>query len=235
MVRYKVLLLTVMEPQTSIRIAYAEEQLLVRKGIISLLSIAYDLMFDIEAADGSELLEKLSGAGQLPDICIIAIRMAPMDGHTTLVELRKRWPDLKVLVLTENTNPKIMMRMIAAGANGYVQKKSSSDIIISALRGIHENGYYYSNEATMRIFKQIKANAIKAARFSPPELAVIRNACSNLSYEAIGRKIGASGKSVEGYRIKIYKKLEISNRAELALFAFQSGLTNREEDNENIT
>lgn len=223
-----------MEFKTSIHIAYAEEQSLVRKGIISLLGMLDNLVFTIEADDGSELLEKLSEAERLPDICIIGVRMEPMDGHTTLIELKKRWPAIRVLVLTENNHPKIMMRMIAAGANGYVLKKANPDVIIRALRDIYHHGYHYSNEATLRIFKQLKDNTLKAPHFSSRELDVIRYAGSNLSYEAIGREIGISGKSVEGHRIKIFRKLEIANRAELALFAFQSGLANNKEDNGTI-
>lgn len=222
-----------MESKTSIHIAYAEEQSLVRQGIISLLTLLDDLEFTIEADDGSELLEKLSMAERLPDICIVGVRMVPMNGHTALVEMKRRWPDLKVLVLADNNHPKIVMRMIAAGANGYELKKSNPGVIVKALRDIHEHGYYYSNVATIQIFKQLKDNTIKAPKFSRRELEVIRYAGTNLSYEAIGQKIGVSGKSVEGYRIKIFGKLEISNRAELALFAFQSGLSNNREDNEN--
>lgn len=223
-----------MGTKTSIHIAYAEEQWIVRKGIISVLSVYDDFVFSIEAGDGYELLEKLSSTEKFPDICIVGIKMYPMDGHTTLVELKKRWPGLKVLVLTDNNNVNIMMRMIAAGANGYLLKKSTAEIIVTALNDIYQNGYYHSTEATGKIFRQIKENKIKAPKFSSAELEVIKYAGTNLSYEAIGRKIGVSRESVEGYRVKIFRKLGIANRAELALFAFQSGLAIKSDNHKDI-
>lgn len=213
-----------MEIKDSIQIAYAEEQALVRKGIISLLTTLDNLDFTIEANDGTELLNRLTEASTLPDLCILGVKMSPLDGHSTLVELKKRWPGLRVMVLTDNTNPQIMMRMIAAGANGYVQKKNKPEMILRAIHDIHDNEYHYSNQATSRIFKQIREHTIKTPSFSQVELEFMKYAGTNLSYEAIGKKLGVTGKSVEGYRMRIFQKLGISNRAELALFAFQSGL-----------
>ncbi|WP_293299845.1 response regulator transcription factor [Pedobacter sp. UBA4863] len=207
-------------------VAFAEDHVMVRKSIVAFFN-ATDPNFNIsiEADNGVELLEKLSHSEVLPAICILDINMPQMPGRVLLVELRKRYPEMKFLVLTAFYDENLIISMISAGANGYLLKSDDTDEISIALKSIKENGYYYSGAASSTMFqlfsdKQRKVNY----DFSMMEEELLRYSSTNLTYEEIANKLGTTAKTIEGHRTRLFAKLKISSRVELALFAFQSGI-----------
>ena len=83
-----------------IHIALADDHTILRKGVAEILSKFDDMTVTIEAGNGKELIEKLASAAELPDICIVDINMPEMNGYETAAEIRKHWPDVKILALS---------------------------------------------------------------------------------------------------------------------------------------
>src|ERR1035438_3916432 len=86
--------------ESIIHVAYAEDYKIVRMGITAFLNTLGGIQVDIEADDGKDLIRQIQKAKEIPDVCLLDINMPGMNGFETIVELKKKWPDIKVLVLT---------------------------------------------------------------------------------------------------------------------------------------
>lgn len=122
-----------------IKVAYAEDHPLMMAIVIAHIEVEADIRVSIRAKDGMEMLEQLNELEVLPDICITDMNMPRMDGLALMQEIKKKWPQIGVLVLTANGE---VWRdiMIEAGADGYLSKGSSPETIIAAIRRIRARG-----------------------------------------------------------------------------------------------
>lgn len=213
----------------TIPIVYADDHDAIRKSLARYLEDLGGISVLIETGDGKELIHRMSHAESLPSVCVIDIHMPAMDGFTLIAEIQKRWPGMPVLVLTVFQNECYIIRMIKLGARGYLLKSCKPEEIKDAIVSIHESGYYYSDAAGPRLFRQVLDGKVKNLEFSEMELAVIRYSCTELSYGKIAEELGTSRKSVEGYRDRLFQKLGINSRVSLALFAIQSGIVTLDE------
>ena len=157
--------------------------------------------------------------------------MPVMDGFTALMEIRKKWPKMKTLILTGFNSEQYVIRMMMAGANGYLLKKCSENEIHDAINSIHENGYYYSECANSTLFHLVKTKTIKMQQFTDSEMEFLKYCCSELTLAQIAQKMKTTQAGVEGYRDRLYGKLNLSSRVELALFAVRFGIVPLEINN----
>ena len=213
-----------MKTESLIRLAYAEDHVAVRKGIISLISSSGAVRVDIEADNGKELISKIAKAETEPDICLLDINMPVMNGLETLIELKKRWPDIGVLVLTVSDLDIVIINMIINGANGYLLKTCKPEELMQAITSIYDKGAYFSGTFTQHYFQAVRNKELKLPHFTDNELAVLKKCCSNLSYSEMALEIGTTTRSVEGLRDSLFKKLQMNNRVSLAIFAIQTGV-----------
>jgi len=211
--------------ESIIHVAYAEDHKAVRKGIISFINDLGGIQVDIEADNGNDLIQQIQKAKELPDVCILDINMKGMNGFETIQELKKKWPAIKVLVLTIFDLEMYIIRMILYGANGYLLKSCDPEEIKNAVIAIHKYGIYYSEVATRQFFKAVHNKEIKLPQFTTKELQLLHYCSSDLSYSQIAEKTGTTKRAVEGHRDSLFKKLNTHSRICLALFAVQFGLT----------
>ncbi len=222
-----------MRRPTEIHIAYADDHKAVRKGIISFLYGLGGIIVDIEANNGKELIRQMEKADRLPDVCILDINMPQMDGFEALVEIKKRWQYVKVLIVTVHDTELYIMRMIRSGANGYLLKSCDPEEIKKALFTIHNNGVYFSDVITSQFFYAVQNKEIKLPNFTAREIEVLKFCCTDLSYAKIAEKMRTTSRSVEGYRDSLFKKLKVNSRVSLALYAVQFGYVPLEIKNHN--
>jgi two-component system invasion response regulator UvrY len=207
-----------------IHIAFAEDHETVRESLTHFLNLLGGISVDIEASNGIELLEKLNNTPELPEICIIDVQMPYMDGYLLLIELKKRWPDIKVLVLTAFDNEALIIRMIKAGANGYLLKSCKPSMIKDALQSIRSSGYYYSQHASSAVFRLVENNHVRTQQFSEAEIQFIKYSCIDLTYNEIAAKMNTTVRSIDSFRDRVSNKLNVNTRAGIIMFAIQSGL-----------
>jgi two-component system invasion response regulator UvrY len=203
----------------------ADDHTIVRESLAELIAKLGNFSVDIQAEDGLVLLEKLSAAGVLPDICILDINMPILDGYDTLKEIRIRWPELSVLILTMYTTSFGIIRMLQAGANGYLDKGCDPEELRNALLNICHKGYHYEHQVG-RFMSQL-ASGMKLRTIpdlSAREIEIMILSCSNLSYKEIGAKMFLSESSICNYRDAIFSKLGINSRVELVIYALKNGL-----------
>jgi len=210
-------------PEESVHIAYAEDHVALRRSLIHLLTQMGDIAVDIEASNGRELIEKLGHCTNHPDVCLLDIGMPEMNGFETLVELKKQWPAMHVLVLSQHNLEQYIIRMISYGAGGYMLKDSEPEEIKTAILQMKNIGHYYSNLVPKRWADAIEHHQIKPIELTEMEKLILRHCCSDLSYEEIGKVLRTSKRSVEGHRDVLFKKLNVNSRVSLAIYAVRFG------------
>lgn len=208
-----------------ITVAYADDHVAVRKGIIACLKEEKTIEVIIEGDNGEDLLNKLVNAQNLPDVCLIDINMPKMNGFQLLKEIKKRWPGLGCLVLTVFENDSYVIEMIRHGANGYLLKSCNPAEIADAIVSIAHNGYYYSETANKKTYNIVKNNKFKEVELNEREIDLLKYACTELSYGDIAAKMEISFKSLDGIRERLFIKLNINSRIGLAMASIQLGYT----------
>lgn len=207
-----------------IHVAYADDHTVVRKSLITELKMQRGVSIDIEASDGKELLEKLSTAQNLPSVCLVDISMPPgMNGFDTTVEIKKRWPQVGVLILSQHDYEHYIIRMIQHGASGYLLKTTEPRELKDAITTIHNGGFYYSELVPKKWSEAVKQNLIKAVELTEMEKLVLKYSCSDLSYAEIALQLKTTKRGVEGHRDNLFRKLDVHSRVGLALYAVQFG------------
>lgn len=213
-----------MKTDNPLLIAYAEDHTIVRKGIVTLLTMDADISVVIEASDGIQLLEQLGNAAKLPDVCIVDINMPNMDGFECVSLIRQRWPFMKILVLTALMEDTYIWRMIKAGVNGYLPKGCDISEIKGALTAINRTGHFYSGSFNKRVINAVEDEILNIPKLTVKELEVLRFSMSDLTYPEIAKEINISVRSVQGFRDSLFRKLEVHNRASLVIKAIKTGL-----------
>jgi two-component system invasion response regulator UvrY len=213
-----------MDKNDVIHIAYAEDHVAVRESIIKFLHDLGGISVTIEANNGIEMLTKLVNATHIPEICIIDINMPQMDGFNLLIEIKKRWPLMKILVLTKYGSEASVVKMIKNGANGYLTKECTVEEIRNALVSIHETGYYYSQVAGHDMFNSVQSNDLKPLQLTDNESVLLKHFVSGMTNEEAAQKMNKTIRSIKRSQERLCKKMNVKNRTGLILFAIKYGI-----------
>jgi DNA-binding NarL/FixJ family response regulator len=157
------------------------------------------------------------------------ISMPVMDGVQTTEWLKKNLPGIRVLALSMMDDDTSVIRMIRAGARGYVLKDVEPRELRKAIRDIAEKGYYYSELVSGKVIQSLQGNeetkpAEQIARLTDREMEFLKLCCSELSYKQIANTMHVSPRTVDGYRDSLFEKLEAKSRVGLVLYAVKTKL-----------
>ena len=210
-------------------IAVVDDHTMFRKALSVLINMFpnYEVLF--EAASGKELTEKIT-ATQLPDIVLLDVNMPDMDGYASAAWLRQHHPGIKVLALSTLDAETAIIKMIHHGAKGYILKDAEPGELKQAFDDILALGYYYNDMVTRKVMQSIhvlvdeKSALHTIAKLSDREMEFLRLACSEKSYLLIAKEMFVSERTVDGYREALFKKLGVSTRVGLVLYAIKNKL-----------
>lgn len=173
--------------------------------------------------NGQALLDAMAHPAKVPDIVLIDINMPILNGIDTTVILKEKYPNVKVLALSIEENEATILKMLRAGASGYLMKDTKKAILQEALMQVRDKGYYHTNTVAQLLVGQLiddKPQTILKER----EIEFIKLACTEKNYKEIAEVMFLSPKTIEGYRDSIYEKLNIKNRIGLVLYAIRNKL-----------
>lgn len=217
-------------PNVIINVALADDQVLFREGIASLIRNEEGFSLTIEADNGLDFLSKLRETEELPDILLMDMEMPGMDGMQLNDELRKKFPSIKVIVLSVHAGERLMARMIHAGASGYLLKNCNKDELLHAICSVFANGFYITPD----VLKAIQSPAANAKgitniqsipiEISQREKEVLQLICEEYSNAEIAEKLFISVRTVDGHRNNLLAKTGCHNTAGLVLFAVKHRL-----------
>lgn len=172
--------------------------------------------------NGQELLEKLKDPKNIPDLVLMDIKMPILNGIETTEHLRKIYPNIKVLALSIEEDEFTILKMLRAGAKGYLMKDTKKEILEEALLQVIESGFYYTTNVSQILMDSLEKDI--DTELKEKEIEFIKLACTNMNYKQISEAMCCSYKTVEGYRDSLYKKLGIKNRIGLVLFAIHHNM-----------
>ncbi len=207
-----------------IKIFLADDHLILREGLKHIIAKADKLDIIGEAGDGREALEAI---GQLkPDIAILDISMPSMSGIEVTRQLKKFYPAIKIIILTQYDMEEYVEQLLEYNIDGYILKDNAGIDLIKAINKVINGNVFLSPKIAKRIissFSQHKATfEDKKSPFSiltSREMEILRLITEGLSSNAIGKKLFISDKTVKNHRANIMKKLNLHSTAELVKYA----------------
>lgn len=171
--------------------------------------------------NGRELLDRFESPKNIPDIVLMDINMPLLNGIETTELLKANFPEVKVLALSIEEDENTILKMLRAGARGYLMKDTKREILEEALLQIAEKGYYHTNTVT-RILVGTLDKKEPEIQLKDRELEFLRLACTEMTYKEIADAMFLSPKTIEGYRDALHEKLRIKNRIGLVLYAIRN-------------
>ncbi|WP_276135175.1 response regulator transcription factor [Polluticoccus soli] len=212
----------------AIKFAIADDHKIFRQGLRFALSNDKGIDCIGEADNGRKLLELLEQ--QQPDVALIDLKMPEMDGIDTTKEIRRLYPDMKIIILTMFDDEHFIVHLMENGANGYLIKNAEPDEIKTAIRSAHETGYYFNDLVSNTMLKSLMQKQKASPRFKPEiklndrELEVLRLICAEHTAAEIGEKVFLSARTVEGIRANLLEKIGVRNTAGLVMYAVKNGI-----------
>lgn len=202
------------------------------------LLFAQSLESLISKIEGYEVLEILKNGKELtryyihkrrkPDLVLLDVKMPVMDGIQTMEWLKEHQPEQKVLALTMEDDEETIIRMLRAGARGYLLKDIHPENFEFAMKMVIEQGFYYSGkiESALKHSDQvIEDNTLKLEeRLTEREWEFLKLACSEMTYKDIAGEMHLSPKTVENYRETVFKKLEVKTRVGMVIYCMKHNL-----------
>jgi DNA-binding NarL/FixJ family response regulator len=215
-----------------IRILLVDDQQLLRQGIKLLLELEPGLQVVGEANNGQEALELFERLK--PDVTLMDIRMPVLDGVAATQQLRQRWPDSKIIILTTFDDETYVFEGLRAGALGYLLKDVSSQELAQAIRTVNAGGALIEPSVARKVLAEFSRLAAPAAprskedsqieALSERELEILRLVASGLSNRQIAERLFLAEGTVKNYISTIFQKLGVQDRTQAVLAAQKHGL-----------
>ena len=211
-----------------IRVLVADDHTIVRDGICALLALAADIEVVGEAANGREALEKVKELA--PDVVLMDIAMPVMGGLEATRRIRKEFPKVKVLALTQYDDKAYVFPVIEAGACGFISKTAASSELASGIRSVHRGDSFLSPSVARFLvedYQQVasmKGGQDPYEQLTDREREVLKLAAEGYTTQEIADMLVLSPKTVEGHKTNLMAKLDIHNRTELVKYALRKGI-----------
>ncbi len=206
------------------RVLIVDDHAVVRRGLRALLSDEFPGAVFGEASDARQALEHLRKKKW--DVALLDITLPGKSGLDLLKELKAEWPRLPVLVLSAHPEDQFAVRVLKAGAGGYMTKESAPEELAKAIRKILTGGRYVSPELAEKLALRVKKDSTSAPHetLSDREYEVMSRIAAGKTVTAIAEELSLSAKTISTYRARILEKLAVKNSAEIVHYAIRNGL-----------
>src|SRR5579862_7024871 len=198
------------------KVLIADDHKLIVDGIKRALETQADFEVVGECSSGAQVLPMVGRTN--PDLVLLDLRMPGADGLTCLSQIRQRYPNVKVVILSVSTDENVIQSVLKRGASAYIVKTINPIDLPSALRQAMEGTVYSA------IGLPERDSPARAAGLTERETAILAALARGLSNEAIGKELWVAEQTVKFHLTNIYRKLGVSNRTEAARLAYQNGL-----------
>lgn len=209
----------------AIKIMITDDHSMIREGLKNLLELEGDIEVIAEAEDGEDCLNKLLTVK--PDVLLLDINMPKLNGLEVLKKLKERKSKVKVLVLTVHNETEYLMKAVEIGINGYVLKDSESSELKKAIYAIYDGENYIQPSLIPSLnSKMIEKNEdeIKIDSLTKRELQVLKELAVGKFNRDIAKKMEISERTVKNHISSIFKKLDVTDRTQAAVFAIKNDL-----------
>jgi two-component system invasion response regulator UvrY len=205
------------------KVLIADDHAILRHGLKEILSDGFKNIEFGDAANTQQALDQLDRKQW--DVVVLDISMPGRNGLEVLRETRERWPHLPVLVLSSAPEEQLAVRVLKAGAAGYMNKQSAPEELVEAIRKLLAGGRYVSSRLAERLATEIgRSNRPPHEQLSDREFQVMQMLAGGKSLKEISDALSLSVKTISTFRGRILTKLTLSNNVQLAHYARDNGL-----------
>ena len=212
-----------------IRVMIADDHAILRAGLKLLVNAQADMEVVSEAPDGEKAVQ--AARETRPDVALLDLTMPGVGGMTALQEMARNCRETRVLVLTMHDDPAYLRSVLAAGASGYLLKRTVDSELLAAIRAVHRGGIFVDPSLANVLVQDVLAKRGTKARSMRPvnilsdrEQQVLKLVAQGYSSQQIAKRIFVSVKTVETYRARIADKLGLRTRSEVVRYAIRMGL-----------
>lgn len=212
------------------RVFLADDHMLVRQGMRSLLEMEEDIVIVGEASNGHETVEKVL-SGPRPHVVLMDVHMPMMTGIDATRRIKMAMPDVLIIGLTAAEDDTTLADMLRAGASGYVLKSSAASHLVKTIRSVRANRTAADHELRQRLSQynayndQAASEAKKALhqRLTRREMDVMQALLQGFSNKEIARELVISERTVQTHLSNIFSKMDVNSRTEAVLVAMRDG------------
>ena len=180
-----------------------------------------------EAQHGKELIQLLTK--HKPDVLLLDLEMPVMNGVETAEYIIPKYPDMKIVVLTQHDSEKFMLHMLEMGVHSFLLKNANPDELEKAILSVYEKDFYHNDliSAVMRKSLSLRSEKplfSKVGELSEREKEIFRLICEEYSLKEISQKLNISEKTIHSHKANIQAKLGVRNTVGMIKFAYENGL-----------
>ena len=207
----------------------ADDHVLMREGIKQLLELEQDIDVIAQAGDGKEAVDMALKFN--PDVLLLDINMPNMNGIEVLRKLKDLGANSKIIMLTIHEDREYLFETMKIGASGYVLKDSDADALIKAIRDVHQGKTYIQSSIASMLVEDINKNDVESNKelmkielLTKREYEVLMLIAEGLNNKDIADKLYISEKTVKNHVSSIFKKIEVNDRIQAAIFTFKNNI-----------
>lgn len=209
----------------AVNIMIADDHSMIREGLKQLLELDGDIKVIAEANNGKDCLEKLNT--YYPDVLLLDINMPEMNGLQVLEILKERKSDIKVLVLTVHNEVEYLLKAVEIGISGYMLKDSNSSELKNAIFSIIEGEDYIQPSLIPMLnskLLEMDSDKVKLDLLTRREYEVLKLLTEGMFNKEIAMKLNISERTVKNHVSNIFKKIEVTDRTQAAVFAIRCNI-----------
>lgn len=211
----------------AIRVLLVDDHCMVREGLAQVLT-EQDPGIRIvgQASRGEEALTLADTSGA--EVVVLDYSLPDLDGPTVTARLKRKCPDVRVVILTVHDNIHYLLKAMDAGALGFVVKSDAAEELVKAIRRVHAGEKYISarlNEQVERHHQRPKGHHVGLDKLSAREFELLRHMARGLSLQECAQKMGVSESTASTYRARLMNKLELTHNAQIIRFALENDIT----------
>lgn len=208
-------------------VVIADDHLLIAKALTSIIDTFRRYKVLYEVPDGLVMIKEFKQKQNIPDIVLLDINMPNMDGFETARWLSDHHPEILILALSVQNDEQALIKMIKAGARGYLVKNIHPAELERALDALVDKGVYYSDTQVNAIINRVSSeddNRQSVHEVNDREKQFLQYAATELTYKEIAEKMFCSPRTVESYRDALFEKLQLRTRVGLVVYSIRHGL-----------
>ncbi len=214
-----------MTAPNTIRVVLADDHVMVREALAQILEESGNIQVVGQAADGVEALEVAAKA--LPDVVVLDYSMPRLDAAAAIESLRRRWPDLKILILTVHENIHYAVKVLESGAHGYVVKSAAAAELVEAIQVVSGGEVYISAKVSQGVLQHLRRprrDRVGLDALSQREFDLLRVLGAGLGLKECAKHLHISTSSASTYRTRLMEKLNLHSTAEIIRFALENDI-----------
>jgi DNA-binding NarL/FixJ family response regulator len=219
----------------TIRVLVVDDHEVVRRGLLAFLGSEPDIHVVGEAGGGAQALDLLAAMesdGRPPDVIVMDLQMAPVDGIESTRQIRALYGDVKVVALTSFAEEERVHAALQAGASGYVLKDSDADDVAAAIRAAHRGEVQIDALVARRLMSSLHHTETdhRASELTSRELDVLRLVAAGKPNKQIAAELSISERTARTHVSRILRKLRLTSRTQAALWAVREGVADVERE-----